>query len=127
MRRATGSLVMMKMRLVLSGLVMAGCALMAARDAGAQLLLVANQGDRTVSVIDPGSGRATATVAENVPGQWGHEIAASADGQTAFLPIYGNSGVGRPGIDGDKMLVIDLASDKVAGEIDIGHGVRAHL
>jgi YVTN family beta-propeller protein len=127
MRRVTGSLLMMKMRLVLGGLMMAVCAPMATRDAGAQLLLVANQGDRTVSVIDPGSGRVTATIAENVPGQWGHEIAASPDGQTAFLPIYGNSGVGRPGIDGDKMLVIDLASDKVAGEIDFGHGVRPHL
>lgn len=118
----------MNMRLVLgAGLVTVGCALMATRDAGAQLLLVVNQGDRTVSVIDPGTGRATATVAENVPGQWGHEIAASADGKTAFLPIYGNSGVGKPGIDGDKMLVIDLTSRKVAGEIDFGHGVRPHL
>jgi DNA-binding beta-propeller fold protein YncE len=117
-----------KMRLVLGAWwVTVGCSLIATRGAGAQLLLVANQGDRTVSVIDPGSGRALATVAENVPGQWGHEIAASADGKTAFLPIYGNSGVGRPGIDGDKMLVIDLASKKVAGEISFGHGVRPHL
>jgi YVTN family beta-propeller protein len=110
-----------------AGLVVVGCALMLAWDAGAQLLLVANQGDRTVSVIDPGSGRTRATIAENIPGQWGHEITASADGKTAFLPIYGNSGVGRPGIDGDKMLMIDLASYKVTGEINFGHGVRPHL
>ena len=74
----------------------------------AQTLLVANQADRTVSVIDPASGQEIATIDEDVPGQWGHEIAGSADGHTAFLPIYGNSGVGKPGIDGQKLLVIDL-------------------
>ena len=30
----------------------------------------------------------------------GHEVAASPDGQTAYVPIYGNSGVGKPGTDG---------------------------
>jgi DNA-binding beta-propeller fold protein YncE len=43
------------------------------------------------------------------------------------MPIYGNSGVGRPGIDGSEMLVIDLRSRKVTGKVDFGHGVRPHL
>jgi DNA-binding beta-propeller fold protein YncE len=90
----------------------------------AQTLLVANQGDRTVSVIDPAQGREVATIAEGIPGQWGHEIAA--DGRTAFVPIYGNSGVGKPGIDGDRILVVNLASRKVTGAIRFSHGVRPH-
>jgi YVTN family beta-propeller protein len=97
-----------------------------ARNADAQTLLVANQADRTVSVIDPASGQEIATIGEEVPGQWGHEIAGSADGHTAFLPIYGNSGVGKPGIDGQKLLVIDLGLQQVKGVINFGHGVRPH-
>ncbi|MFP5229947.1 MAG: cytochrome D1 domain-containing protein [Acidobacteriota bacterium] len=92
-----------------------------------QTLLVANQKDRTVSVIDPAQGREVATIAETVPGQWGHEITATPDGRTAFLPIYGNSGVGKPGIDGDRMLLLDVASRKITGQVDFGHPVRPHL
>jgi DNA-binding beta-propeller fold protein YncE len=95
--------------------------------AAAQTLLVADQTDHTVSLIDPAQGREVAAIAEHVPGQWGHEIAATTDGRTAFLPIYGNSGVGKPGIDGDKMLVIDLASRKITGAVNFGHSVRPHL
>lgn len=95
--------------------------------AAAQTLLTANQRDHTVSLIDPAQGREVAAIPENVPGLWGHEIAASADGRTAFLPIYGNSGVGRPGADGSKMLVIDVASRRITGTVDFGHPVRPHL
>jgi DNA-binding beta-propeller fold protein YncE len=51
----------------------------------------------------------------------------SADGRTAYLPIYGNSGVGRPGLDGRELLVIDVPSHRVVHTIDFGHGVRPHL
>jgi DNA-binding beta-propeller fold protein YncE len=98
-----------------------------ARSVSAQTLLVANQGDRTVSLIDAKAGTEVATIAEDVPGQWGHEIAASADGRKAYLPIYGNSGVGKPGIDGSKLLVIDVGLRQVTGVMDFGHGVRPHL
>jgi DNA-binding beta-propeller fold protein YncE len=93
----------------------------------AQTLLVVNQGDSDVSLIDPATGITRATVAENTPGVHGHEIAASADGRTAFVPIYGSSGVGKPGIDGHEMLVIDVATHKVVHHVDFGHGVRPHL
>jgi DNA-binding beta-propeller fold protein YncE len=93
----------------------------------AQKLLVANQDDRTVTVIDAARGTRVATIEEDVPGQWGHEITASSDGRTAFLPIYGNSGVGKPGIDGRRLLVIDLTMGEVTGVINFGHGVRPHL
>jgi hypothetical protein len=49
-------------------------------------------------------------------GVTGHEVIASPDGRTAFVPIYGDSGVGLPGSDGSKLVVVDLASRKVTGE-----------
>ena len=88
------------------------------------MLLVANQGDHDLSLIDPTAGKQVATVP--VDGVTGHEVAASPDGTTAYVPIYGDSGVGRPGTDGTKISVIDLASRKVVHTIDFGHGVRPH-
>jgi DNA-binding beta-propeller fold protein YncE len=92
--------------------------------AGAPLLLVANQGSRDLSIIDPHVARQLATVPEG--GITGHEVAASPDGRLAYVPIYGNSGVGKPGTDGSNMVVIDVASRKVVGNVDFGHGVRPH-
>jgi DNA-binding beta-propeller fold protein YncE len=88
------------------------------------LLLVANKGERTLGLIDPTDGRQIATVAEG--GETGHEVAASPDGMRAFVPIYGNSGVGMPGTDGSTLAVIDLSERKVIHTIDFGHGVRPH-
>jgi YVTN family beta-propeller protein len=42
------------------------------------------------------------------------------------VPIYGNSGVGKPGTDGKNIVVIDVAGRKVVGEIDLGYGARPH-
>ena len=92
-----------------------------------QSLLVVNQGDSNVSIVNAASGVEVATIAEKIAGEHGHEIAVSADGRTAFLPIYGSSGVGKPGISGHEMQVIDLASRKIVGEIDFGHEVRPHF
>src|SRR5258705_1181063 len=90
----------------------------------APMLLVANQGDRDLSLIDPAAGKQVATVP--VDGVTGHEVAASPDGTTAYVPIYGNTGVGKVGTDGTSISVIDLASRKVVHTIDFGHGVRPH-
>lgn len=57
------------------------------------LLLVANKGDHTLGLIDPTAGKMIATVPED--GVTGHEVVASPDGKRAFVPIYGNSGVGH--------------------------------
>ena len=89
------------------------------------LLLVANKGNNSLGIIDPVAGRQIAEVAEG--GVTGHEIAASADGRLAYVPIYGDSGVGMPGTDGQKMVVIDLVARKVIGNVDFGKGVRPHL
>src|SRR6202044_333855 len=88
------------------------------------LLLVANKGDQTLGLIDPTAGRQIAAVAEG--GVPGHEVAASPDGKRAFVPIYGNSGVGMPGTDGSTVAVIDLGERKLIHAIDLGHGVRPH-
>ena len=92
---------------------------------GRGLLLVANKGDQSLGIIDVAAGKQVATVAEG--GKTGHEVVASPDGRTAYVPIYGDSGVGKPGTDGDRMVVIDIASRKVTGSVDFGHGVRPHL
>jgi YVTN family beta-propeller protein len=88
------------------------------------LVLVANKGEHTMGLIDPGAGRQIATARES--GITGHEVIASADGDRAFVPIYGNSGVGQPGTDGSTLDVIDLSSRKLIHTIDFGHGVRPH-
>lgn len=92
--------------------------------AGAGSLIVANKGEHTLGIIDPVAGKQIATVDEE--GVTGHEVIVSPDGKTAYVPIYGNSGVGKPGTDGDHLVVIDLASRKITGRVDFGHGVRPH-
>jgi len=87
-------------------------------------LLVANKGDHTLGIIDPVAGRQMATIAED--GVTGHEVVASPDGKRAFVPIYGNSGVGKVGTDGNLMRVISLRSRKIVGTLDFGHPVRPH-
>ena len=89
-------------------------------------LLVANQGDRTLSVIDSHTAKQIGVVQENFANGWVHELAASADGRTAYAPVYGNSGVGKPGTDGRNLLVVDIATRKIIGNVDFGHGVRPH-
>jgi YVTN family beta-propeller protein len=87
-------------------------------------LLVANKGDHSLGIVDPTSGKQIAAIDEQ--GVTGHEVIASPDGQTAFVPIYGDSGVGKPGSDGTHIVAIDLAAQKIAGTIDFGRGVRPH-
>ena len=87
-------------------------------------ILTANKAAHSVSIIDPVSFIQIAAIPEN--GVTGHEIIASPDGKFAYVPIYGNSGVGKPGTDGRNVVVVDLDSHKVSGNIDFGRGVRPH-
>src|SRR6478752_3910173 len=87
-------------------------------------LLVANKGEQTMGIIDPAASKQVAVVAEG--GVTGHEVIASPDGKTAYVPIYGNSGVGKPGTDGTHLVVVDLATKAVTGQVDFGKGVRPH-
>jgi YVTN family beta-propeller protein len=90
----------------------------------AGFLLVCNKGEQTLSIVDTVAGRQLAVVPED--GVTGHEVVASPDGKRAFVPIYGNSGVGKPGTDGRLVRVIDLATRQITGTIDLGKGLRPH-
>jgi YVTN family beta-propeller protein len=89
------------------------------------MLLVAEKGGMSLAIVNPASGSVVASVPEG--GITGHEVAASPDGRFAYVPIYGDSGVGKPGTDGRELVVIDVASHKVVGNVDFGHGVRPHF
>ncbi len=88
------------------------------------VLLVCNKGDHTLGIIDTIAGKQIATVDED--GVTGHEVVASPDGKLAFVPVFGNSGVGKPGTDGSVIRVIDIASRKIVNTVDFGRGVRPH-
>lgn len=88
------------------------------------LLLVANKGEHTLGIVDPVAGKEIAKVEES--GITGHEVIASPDGRRAYVPIYGNSGVGQPGTDGTTLDVIDLASHQRITTIDFAKPQRPH-
>ena len=91
--------------------------------ASSGLLVIANQKEHTVLVVDPDERRELAKV---VVGVNGHEVMVSKDGRYAYVPIYGNSGVGRPGTDGSTIDVVDLQGGKLAATIDLGKPLRPH-
>jgi len=105
------------------------CAIMAlatqtSAQSSSDLLLVANQGDHTISLIDPASGNLVKTIATH--GDHAHEIAVSPDSRVAYLPIYGDSGVGRPGTDGRTIEVLDLPNHTITRTIDLARPTRPH-
>ena len=88
------------------------------------VLLATNQFANTLSIIDPVAGKEIAVLPEEHI--TGHELETSPDGRSVFIPIYGNSGVGKPGTDGHEILVVDIPSRRIAHVIDLGRGVRPH-
>jgi YVTN family beta-propeller protein len=86
-------------------------------------LVAVNQKEHTVLLINAQSGTTLATISVGVNG---HEAIVSHDGRFAYVPIYGNSGVGKPGTDGATIDVIDIAQGKLAGSIELGKPVRPH-
>jgi DNA-binding beta-propeller fold protein YncE len=114
-----------RMMLALVGLSLAMPSMPAAERVHASMLLVVEKGSESLGIVDPTTGEQVASVP--VEGETGHEVAASPDGRFAYVPIYGDSGVGRPGTDGRKLVVIDVAAHKVVGNLDFGKGVRPHF
>jgi DNA-binding beta-propeller fold protein YncE len=111
----------------LLGAVLLFCLIARARPPAASsrgLLLVTNKGDHTLSIIDPETGNSVGSVDEG--GITGHEVAASPDGKTAYVPIYGNSGVGAHGTDGRTMAIIDTASRRLVKTFDFDKPLRPH-
>jgi DNA-binding beta-propeller fold protein YncE len=87
-------------------------------------LIAVNQADADLSIVDLNAAKEVARIPESAVA--GHEVAASLDGKIAYVPIYGDSSVGDPGTDGRELLAIDLASHRIVGRLDFGHGVRPH-
>ena len=87
-------------------------------------LLVANKADQALGIIDPVSGTQVAAVAEG--GVTGHEVIASPDGAKAYVPIYGSGGVGKPGTDGQHIVVIDLKTRAIEKTFTFSKALRPH-
>jgi YVTN family beta-propeller protein len=95
---------------------------------GGGKLLVVEKGAQSLGIVTPATGAVVSVPEEKLAGKdTGHEVAASRDGKYAYVPIYGDSGVGKPGTDGREMVVIDVAGGKVVRRVDFGHPVRPHL
>src|SRR5689334_7902120 len=87
-----------RVTLLALSLVISGIGTMHAADAAHGWLLVTNKADQTLSIVDPATNKQVATIPEG--GNTCHELVATPDGKRAFMPIYGDSGVGKPGTDG---------------------------
>jgi YVTN family beta-propeller protein len=87
-------------------------------------LFVANQGDHTALLIDLSTRKPVFTAGVDING---HEVAVSPDGKFGYVPIYGNSGVGKPGTDGATIQVVDLRTGRTIDVIDLPKPVRPHL
>ena len=87
------------------------------------LLLVANQMEHSVLLVDPMSKQVLATVGVDING---HEVAVSPDGRFGYVPIYGNTWVGKPGSNGSTIHVVDLRRARSVAVIDLGKEVRPH-
>ncbi len=87
------------------------------------LLFIANQMEHSVLLVDPVSKQVLATVGVDING---HEVAVSPDGRLGYVPIYGNTWVGRPGSNGRTIHVVDLHGGRTVAVIDLGKEVRPH-
>lgn len=87
------------------------------------LLFVANQMEHSVLLVDPASKQVLAKVGVDING---HEVAVSPDGHFGYVPIYGNTAVGKPGTNGSTIHVVDLRAGRTVAVIDLGKEVRPH-
>ena len=99
------------------------CGSVTASAQGTGLLAVVNQKEHAVVLVDTATRKPVGAISVGLNG---HEVAASPDGRMLYVPIYGNSGVGRPGTDGSTIDVIDVAARKVVTTIDLGKPLRPH-
>ncbi len=107
-------------------LALGGATLFSNTESGAEshgLLVVANQLEHTIVIVDPDRRAALAKISVGING---HEVIVSKDGRFAYVPIYGNSAVGRPGTDGSTIDIIDLQKRKLTGTIELGKPLRPH-
>jgi YVTN family beta-propeller protein len=87
------------------------------------LLFVANQMEHSVLLVDPMSKQVLARVGVDING---HEVAVSPDGRFGYVPIYGNTWVGKSGSNGSTIHVVDLRRGRTVAIIELGKEVRPH-
>jgi len=109
------------------GILFLACLLLPCSVSGDQrpdsLLFVADQMEHSVLLVDPISKKVLATVGVDING---HEVAVSQDGRFGYVPIYGNTWVGKPGSNGSTIQVVDLRRARTIAVIDLGKEVRPH-
>lgn len=84
-------------------------------------LLVVHQGENTLSIIDPKTGKVTGRVPTV---NHGHSVTVSGDGKTAYVVNFGEGSSA-----GNSISVVDLAAQKELRRIDLGsltypHGMK---
>jgi YVTN family beta-propeller protein len=79
--------------------------------------------EHTVLLVDPTSKEVLAKVGVDING---HEVAVSPDGHFGYVPIYGNTFVGKLGSNGSTIQVVDLRAGRTVAVIDLGKEVRPH-
>lgn len=87
------------------------------------LLFLANQFEHTALLIDLATRKTIFVVGVDING---HEVVVSPDGRLGYVPIYGNSGVGKPGTDGSTIEVVDLQTGWTTDIINLPKPVRPH-
>src|SRR6202522_3117611 len=88
-----------------------------ARPGNSGVLLVVNQAEHALLIVDP---RIKREIGRTLVGVNGHEVAVSADGRLAYVPIYSNVAIGEPGTDGDHIDIVDVQTRKITGSVNLG-------
>lgn len=93
---------------------------------GSHGLIVIDKIGRHVRFFDPSTFQEISSVEVGVAP---HDVAISPDHKFAYIPVYGDGVYGRNPNPGHNVAVIDLASRKVAGMIDVSpyqapHGIQ---
>jgi YVTN family beta-propeller protein len=91
---------------------------LAATSASAERLIVVNKTDNTVSILDPATGRALATVPV---GSGPHEAEVLPGGKLVAVSDYG-----KQGAPGHTLSLVDLDKGDRASVIELGEGARPH-
>ncbi len=87
------------------------------------LMLVVSKGLPGITLYDAGTQQ---SICDAQMGVSPHEAAFSLDGRTAYVPVYGSSGVGQPGTDEHILHFIRTSDCKEIGSLDTGENKRPH-
>ncbi len=87
------------------------------------LMLVVSKGLPGITIYDA---QTQTSICEARMGVSPHEAAFSLDGGTAYVPVYGSSGVGQPGTDEHILHFIRTSDCKEIGSLDTGDNKRPH-